>query len=166
VEVDATTTVIIRNNRFLVGLVFLLGVVGLVSALCTALVALVTLIPLRGFTLDRVASTLWGLVFAGFLWTAGWTSYRAFFQLVRNEARLDEEGVHFRLGPKKQPQQSFFPWNEVASVTYKRTGNTQRYAVSGRDGRVVAFTAFTFFRPKKLAHEIALRSGLALQRTL
>jgi hypothetical protein len=166
VDIDVATPVIVRNNRLLVASSLLLGVVGLLSALCTALVALVALFPLHGFSLDRGVSILWGLVFAGFLWTAGWTFYSAAFRMVRNEARLDPGGVHFRLGPKKRPEECAFPWNQIASVTYKRTGNTQRYQVLGRDGRVVEFTAFTFFRPKKLARAIAARCGQVLQRRI
>ena len=76
---------------------------------------------------------------------------------------FDNEGLRFRLGTEQQPQEEFFAWNQIAAVEYKRIVNIQSGSIVGTDNRLVQFSSYTFFRPKKLVNLIAARTGLPIR---
>jgi hypothetical protein len=91
-----------------------------------------------------------------FIWGQG--RQMAFYQVG-----FENDGLRFRLGTEESPQEQFFPWDGIAAVEYKRVVNVQCGSVVGKDDRVVEFSSYTFFRPKKLVKLIAARAGLPIR---
>jgi hypothetical protein len=96
-----------------------------------------------------------GAVMAG----AGLQTWWLGLSVTFYEARLDPGGVHFRLGAKERPDEKSFAWDQIASINHKRVANYQYFAIVGKDDRLVEYTPYTFFRPKKLSRFIAARAG-------
>ena len=90
------------------------------------------------------------------MWAQG--GRMAFYQVG-----FDNEGLRFRLGTEEHPEEKFFAWNQIAAVEYKRILNIQSGSVVGTDNRLVQFSSYTFFRPKKLVNLIAARTGLPVR---
>jgi hypothetical protein len=91
-----------------------------------------------------------------YMWTQG--GRIAFYQVG-----FENEGLRFRLGTEQYPQEQFFAWDQIAAVEYKRIVNIQSGSVVGIDNRLVQFSSYTFFRPKKLVNLIATRTGLPIR---
>ena len=152
-----------RHNPVLVGLVFLMGAVSLFLALCMGILVLVTLLPLRGFTFQRLTDVFW--------WAMGTLAFGAMAPglwqigagMAFSRVSQDGRGVAFRLGTRKQPVERFFPWDRVAAVWHRRKGNAQYYGVQSLDGTSVEFSSYAFLRPGKLARQIAAQAGKPLQ---
>jgi len=155
--------VLFSNSRILVGVVLLLSGAAFFLALCMAILVLTFLFPLAGFTFGRLVNAFcWGL--AAFVFgTLGLAMGRLGLRMAFYEVLLDARGAAFRLGTRRQPATTLFPWDQITAVRHKRLGNAQYYAVRGRDGSSVEFSSYTFFRPKKVARSIADRAGQAIQ---
>ena len=72
-------------------------------------------------------------------------------------------GVRFRLGDAKKPQETYFAWNEITGVYYKRGYNVQYGMLKRADGSKLDISSYTFFRVKKLMRMIAERAGQQMQ---
>jgi hypothetical protein len=72
--------------------------------------------------------------------------------------------VEFNLGTKKIPSNLFLPWDQIAAIKSQRVVNAQQYFVEGTDGSRAIFSSYTFFRPNKVASQIAARAGLTIQK--
>jgi hypothetical protein len=79
------------------------------------------------------------------------------------QVSFEPGGARFRLGDEKKPQVTYFAWNEITGVYFKRGYNMQ-YGMSKRaDGSKLDISSYTFFRVKKLMKMIAERSGQEMQ---
>lgn len=155
--IPVSETVTFRNSRFLVGVLMFSAFVCYAMAAGMFIEALTVFFPLHGYTFGRAASGIRWLLISALIASTGLKMWHTSFKMAHYEARLDIGGVHFRLGSKKDPKGTLFPWTDIAAVRHKRVANYQCYGVWGRDGSVVEFTSYTFFRPKKLARQIAAR---------
>jgi len=155
--------VTIRNSLCLIGAMLLFSVVSFMTAVTMVILALTELFPLSGYTVGRALGILSWLVGCSISASLGSSIWQASLNMAHSEARLDAQGVCFRLGTKKKPKEDYFHWKEIAAVRHRRGGNNQCYGVFSRDGRVVEFSGFAFFRPKKLARQIAAGCGQTIE---
>jgi hypothetical protein len=79
------------------------------------------------------------------------------------EARLDPDGLRFRLGSEKAPKVTVFRWDSIVLVNYKMPMNTAYASVEAGDGTKLQWSSYEFFRTKTLAQAIAARAGLELK---
>jgi hypothetical protein len=152
-----------RNNWFLIILVVIAGVLSFVFAFGTLVLTLTIIFPLHAYTWPRAASILeWGFgtMFSALL---GLNMLAQSFKMAHSKASLDERGVDFRLGTRNHSVEVFFAWDQIAAVKYKRMAGNNYYAVVGKDNRHIEFTAYNFFRPKKLASQIAACAGQTIE---
>jgi hypothetical protein len=160
---ESQQPIIFRNSRFFTGMVKFSGLVTLLMAAVFFFAGLLRVLHTPESPLHKSAGLLGVLIAAAF--TAGLAIYMwaqggrmAFYQVG-----FDNEGLRFRLGTEQQPQEEFFAWNQIAAVEYKRIVNIQSGSVVGTDNRLVQFSSYTFFRPKKLVNLIAARTGLPVR---
>jgi hypothetical protein len=150
---------IFRNNRFWLAIVMISAFVAAAFALGSFVGGLVAIVPLRGFNFHRLMTVIslivTGAVMAGMGLQMWWLSQSMAFY----EARLDPGGVHFRLGSKDRPDEKSFAWDQITSINHKRVASYQYFSIVGTDDRLVEYTSYTFFRPKKLSRLIAARAG-------
>lgn len=157
-----TTLVTFRNSRFLIAVTISAAIVGLCMAVGMLLVALTQVVPWRGHAWgDSLSAISWFFAafcsasVALFVWRIGLT-------MCHNEAQLNSEGVGFRQDGMNFQQRQFVEWDKIAAIRHTRSGNCQRYAVLSKDGSATEFTSYTFFRPRRLAKEIAHHCGQAI----
>jgi hypothetical protein len=164
-EIHRAKAVVMRNNKFFIGLTLLASVFALFLAACFAIMVFVELFPEGGFNtghaIDAVRWAFGALVF-GLMCPAMWKMAMGMFH---SRVKMDSRGVDFTLGTKKTPQELFLPWDKVAAIQQKRVGMAQQFTVQGTDGSYARYTSYTFFRPKKVARLIAQRTGLVIQKT-
>jgi hypothetical protein len=162
-EFAVTEPIIFRNNRFMVGMFFVVSILCFVMSPCFLIVALTELFPLQGFTTDRAISIVIWLVLAVVFLSRGAWAWRVGRNMAHNQVRLDIQGVHFLLEAKKDAPEQSLAWDQIERIGHKRLANNQYYAVFGKDGRVFGFTALSFIRPKKLARQIAAGCGKTIE---
>jgi hypothetical protein len=157
------THTIFRNSRFFTGMVKFSGVVTLLLAAIFFFAGVIKVLHTPESTLHKTAGFLGVMIAAAF--TVGLAVYMwgqggrmAFYQVV-----FENDGLRFRLGTEKNPQEQFFGWDKIAAVEYKRIVNIQSGSVVGKDNSLVEFSSYTFFRPKKLVKLIAARAGLPIR---
>ena len=123
-----------------------------------ALGAIGAIIPFRFTLLFRFGYLmLMALAVAkGAMWT--WRASRTF---RRNEACFAPDALRVHLFPEGAGSGEFcLRWEDVCAVTDRGDG----FTVSGTDGRSLSFTGYEFFRPARLAREIASRAGKSISR--
>ena len=164
IEAERAQWVVVRNSRFLLGVVFAASLAAAFMAACFALIALSVLVPVHGMSFSRLANaSSWA--FAGlctflscpWLWKMGKI-------MAHNEARLDSRGVDFLFGSSKAPRELFLAWDQIDSIRNRRSGNSQVFTVTARDGSEAMFSSYSFFRPRKLARLIAARAGRTIEK--
>lgn len=155
--------IVFRNNMGFVVLVFLAWLVVAILALCLLIAAIVNIFPLKGYDADRLeillallSLSLTAATGAGGLWSLG-------RRMAHAQAHLDGRGVDFLLGTKKNPQQDFFAWSDVAAIQHSPSWK-HSYTVRAKDNRSMQFNMFNFFRPSAVAHQIAAHAGQSIQR--
>ncbi len=160
---DLTQATLFRNNRFLIGLVKFSGIVALVLGAGFFFAGLVTVLHTPESAVHKIVGVLGVSIGAAFtlglsmyMWNQG--GRMAFYQAV-----FENDGLRFRLGTEKSPQEVFFAWEQIAAVEYKRVVNVQYGSVVGKDNRLVEFSSYTFFRPKKLVNLIVARAGQSIR---
>ncbi len=160
---DPPPPTIFRNSRFSTGLVKFSGVVTLILAAIFFVAGLLKVVHTPESLLHKSVGFLGVLIAAAFttglaiyMWTQGGSM--AFYQVG-----FENEGLRFRLGTEQHPLEEFFAWDQIAAVEYKRIVNIQSGSVVGTDNRLVQFSSYTFFRPKKLVNLIAARTGLPIR---
>jgi len=157
------TPVVVRNSRFLLGFTMICSILFGVIAVCMALMV-VSIFSTGGASGggNLFSALRWGVAALAFGYACPrfWKLSRA---MANHKAMMDARGVMFNLGTKKQPADLFLAWDQIAAISHKRVGNAQQYWVIGRDGSEARFTSYTFYRPKKVAHLIAERTGLPIQ---
>lgn len=79
-----------------------------------------------------------------------------------DQARIEPDGVRFRLGTPKKPFAARFAWNQISAVTHQLRPDNHYIFISGKDGSQVNYTAYDIFRYKKLARLIAARANVTL----
>jgi hypothetical protein len=163
IAISRAQPVVLRNNRFLIGVTMMGGIFAAIMAVAMVLGMFSKLFPLSALTAARGWSALrWALSalamgsMCPWLWNLGRS-------MAGYDVRLDGRGVEFNLGTKKAPANLFIAWDQVAAIKHKRVGNVQQYWVHGADGSEARFSSYTFFRPKKVARLIAARAGLTIQ---
>ena len=161
---DSTQALVFRNHRFLIGMVKFSGIVALILGAGFFFAGLVKVFHTPGTAVHKLAGVLGVSIGAAFtvglsvyMWNQG--GRMAFYQAVS----FEKEGLRFRLGTEQNPQEEFFAWEQIAAVEYKRVVNTQYGSVVGKDNRLVEFSSYTFFRPKKLVKLIAARAGQSIR---
>ena len=155
---------IFRNSRILVGFVMLIGVVTLLAAPCLLLVALTEIFTNGRFGFNSLLSTVSWLVFAIFAFLLGWRLCRLSLAMSHNAVLFDGRGMRFLLKGQKGGQGEVVGWHEVKDIYRQRTGNDVLHTIRTTDGRLIAFSSFTFFRAKALAKRISAISGQPIQR--
>lgn len=160
---DSTNPEIFWNNRFLIGMVKFSGIVALVLGAGFFFAGLVKVLHTPESALHKVGGI--AAVFIAAAVTVGLSMYMwnqggrmGFYQ-----AAFENEGLRFRLGTEKNPQEMFFAWDQIAAVEYKRVVNIQYGSVVGKNDSLVQFSSYTFFRPKKLVNLIAARAGQSIR---
>lgn len=163
-EATGEPPTLIRNSRILVAFSFLGSAAAFCISLSMAYLSCSSLFPLHSMSLDTVATAgLWAIgawimaVAYVFLWRQG--------RVMSNcSALLDKFGVHFRLDGTKDSREVFLPWNEIEEVRHKRNPKAEKFTILAADTRIVTFTSYSFYRPRKVARTIAARAGLRVQR--
>jgi hypothetical protein len=155
--------IVFRNNWIFVAFVFVAWLVFAILALCLLIAAIVNIFPLKGYDSDRLeillallSLSLTSATGSAGLWSLGRTMAYA-------QAHLDSRGVDFLLGTKKNPQQDFFAWDQIATIQ-RDTGWKHSYTVRAKDNRSMQFNMFNFFRPAAVAHQIAAHAGQSIQQ--
>jgi hypothetical protein len=92
----------------------------------------------------------------------GWALLKHARYVGHFRAKLDARGVEFRLGSRKNPDNAFFAWDQIATVNERRSQAYHYYSVVAKNEASVEFTSLIFLRPGKLAHEIARRANLPI----
>ncbi len=154
---------IFRNSRFFTGMVKFSGVVTLLLAAIFFFAGVMKVSHTPESTLHKTVGLLGVMIAAVFtvglaLYMWGQGGRMAFYQVG-----FGNDGLRFRLGTEKNPHEQFFAWDDIAAVEYKRIINIQSGSVVGKDNRLVEFSSYTFFRPKKLVKLIAGRAGLPIR---
>jgi hypothetical protein len=162
-EIAGAEPVTFRNNRIVVGILFVLGLIAFPVSLGMLIGAIAQIFPLHGFTSNRVYSIVILLALAVAFLNRGLWMWRVTRNMAHYQVRLDGQGAHFRLDANKNAPEQSLAWDQIAAVRHKRLGNNQYYAVVGKDARVFEYTALTFMRPKKLARLIAERCGKTIE---
>ena len=145
----------IRNSRIGLIVLRLLGVLGWFFAVCLVILAFSGLLPLTPASVFGTIQWLAGAFISAACGIQTWTYARI---MGPYEVRLSPDGVRFLLG-----KELYLPWSEVIRVTHHREQRSHIYTVSGRGGQVVRFSALTFFRPKRVACEIAAHAGRSVE---
>jgi cytochrome c biogenesis protein CcdA len=152
-----------RANWFFIFLLAIFGAVLLATAIGMLVLTITVAFPAHGYTLTRAINVLeWAF---GTFATAfsGWAMWIQARQMSHYVAVLDARGVDFRFGSKKNKRDIFFTWDQIAAAQHKRSPAGKSYCIVGTDKRAVEFTIFTFFNPKRLAHQIAVHSNRPIQ---
>ena len=159
-----TKPIIFRNSRFFIAWLLLFGVAGIAIALGMTVLGLQEIVAPRDhlLLLKAMNEIPWGrgTFYAAWLGVGMW---RAGLQMRHYEARLDERGVGFRLGSRKEPCLQFSRGTRLLPSSTRCMPTDQYYAVIGKDRRVADFTIYTFFRAKKLVRQIAAHAGQPIQ---
>jgi hypothetical protein len=157
-------TIVLHNSRLVCWLTMGMGVCSAFIGVCMMLMIFSLLTPISAISFMRVlAAAQWALggllmcLMCPALWKWG-------LQMMRKKVKLDERGVDFSLGTKKEPIELFMEWAQVASVKQKRVGNARQFTITGADGSYAQFNSYTFFRPRHVAKMIAERAGLVVQK--
>ena len=161
IEMHRATPVVLTNSRLLIAVLFLTSLLSGFFAACMAIMVFSVLSSgLGGGNLYNAFWWGFGALSFGYSCPWLWMLSRA---MLHYKVTLDGRGAMFNLGTKKKPSDLFLAWDQIAAVRHKRVGNSQQYYVLGRDGSQAQFGSYTFFRPKKVAHLISERTGLAIQ---
>lgn len=163
-EIHRAKAVVMRNNKFFIGLTLLGSLFALFLAAGFTIMVFVELFPESGFNAGHAINAVqwaFGALVFGLMCPATW---KMAMGMLHYNVKMDSQGVDFNLGTKKTPQEVFLPWDKVAAIQQKRVGMHQQFTVQGTDGSYVTFTSYTFFRPKKVARLIAQRTGLVIQK--
>jgi hypothetical protein len=162
-QMNRERNVTFRNNWLLIALMLSVALVSLISSVGFAILALGQIFPWHGISLAQIFGFLsWS--FSGWVsWVLGVAIWRLTIAMSHNQVRFDNEGAHFCFGPKKKTPEVYLAWSQIAAVRHQSVGNNQYYGVVPKDGEIMQFTFFTFFRAKKLAREIAARSGHSIE---
>lgn len=152
-----------RNNWLLTGLMLLIAIVALISSPGFGLLAIAMIFPWHGLSFYRIFGALsWAISAWGF-WLLGTAIWRLTIAMSHNIARFDDQGIHFRLGPKKKTPEVYLAWGQIAAIRRQTVGSNLYYAVVAKDGQIIQFTIYTFFRAGSLARKIATRSGHSIE---
>lgn len=162
-ENQATKTVVFRNDWFLVAFYLIVGLLAILFSIGMFAFTLTLIFPLHGYSWARGISVCESSIGTVLTFLFGFSFWLQGIRLAHYQARLDDRGVDFRMGSKKYPHETFFAWDQIAAVNHWRVAGSNCYAVVGKDKRVFEFTAFIFWRPKKLANRIAAHIGLPIE---
>jgi hypothetical protein len=141
----------------------LVAIVGLTCSLGFGLLAIGQIFPWQGFSFFRIFGALSWAVSAWAFWLLGAAVWRLTIAMSHNVARFDDQGVHFRLGPKKKTPEVYLAWGQIAAIRRQTVGSNRYFGVVAKDGQIIQFTMYTFFRAGTLAREIATRSGHSVE---
>jgi len=155
---------VLRNSVIVCWITVLAGALAFFLGICAAILCVVSLFPLNHLLHGGLKDACWW-GFSALVFVAGggrgWSAGRS---MREYQVALDESGVNFNLGTRKEPSDLFLPWDQVSAIKRKRTGNVQQFWVEGKDGSEARFSSYTFFRPMKVARKIAERAGLTIQK--
>jgi hypothetical protein len=155
-------TVVLHNSRLVCILTMAMGVICAFLGVCMMLMIVSLLTPLSAIGFMRVlAAAQWGL--GGVVFVMGCPAlWKWGLRMLHKRVKMDERGVDFVLGTKKEPIELFMPWENIASITQKRVDNGQQFTVTGADGSFAQFSSTSFFRPMRVARMIAERAGVGI----
>jgi hypothetical protein len=160
--VEPEKPVVVHNSRIVLVCIVLFAIIAVLLAICMVLEVVYLLFLQHGQIFFRVLAGLqWGLggVAIASIGVASWRLARA---AGFHQVRLENDGVHFRLGTKRKPCEAFFAWDQIAAVSFQSGPNNQYVFVSGKDGSQVNYSAYDIFGYKKLARQISARTGVPL----
>lgn len=155
----SSTCTVFANNRFLVGIVKFAALAAWIMAALFLIPGITKVFHTQESALRHIIGLLGVLITTAILIGLGRYMWELGVNTAFYQAGFENEGLRFRLGTPKNPQEKFFAWDQIAAVEYKRVINTQFGSVVGKDDSTVQFSSYTFFRPKKLVKLIAARSG-------
>jgi hypothetical protein len=164
IESNRTKPVVLRNSRFLVGVTMSGSVFAAILSVCMVLMVISVVFLNSDPNAGKWGSAFrWGIaaVVMGYMCLRLWSLGLA---MAGYRVILDSRGVNFNLGTRKKPSDLFLAWDQITAIKHKRIVNVQQYIVQGKDGSEARFSSYTFFRPKKVARQIADRTGLAIQK--
>jgi hypothetical protein len=154
---------VFRNSRAFTALVKFIGVAMLACALLFPFVAAWKMIHTAESAGQRTKEGV--IILAG----CGLVALCGLFLVAQGdcmnfyEARLDPDGLRFRLGSEKAPKVTMFRWDSIVLVNYKMPMNTAYASVVAGDGTKLQWSSYEFFRTKTLAQAIATRAGMELK---
>lgn len=163
IESNRAVPMVLHNSRFLIGVTMICSIIVAFFAVCMLLMVF-SVLSSGGLSGGNLYNAFWwgfGALAFGYGCPWLWTLSRA---MAAYRVTLDSRGVNFNLGTKKKPSDLFLAWDQIAAIKRKRVGNAQQYYVQGKNGSEARFSSYTFFRPKKVARMIALRTGLPIQK--
>jgi hypothetical protein len=164
IAAERARPMVMHNSRIVCWGMMGTAVCSLFIGVCMVLMMFSLLFPVSAITFMRVlAAAQWGLGGVMMCYMCPWL-WKWSQGMLHKKVKLDERGVDFQLGTKKNPQELFMPWDIVASVQQKRVGTAQQFTIMGTDGSVAQFSSYTFFRPKRIAKLIAERVGQTIQK--
>jgi len=147
-------TMVIRNNRPVVGVLFASALLCLLATPVAILVAITFLFPHAKLSFEKMYEVVsWGCG-AYLFGNLGVFLYRQASSMLRNHVRLTETGVCFGIVSGKSASEEFFAWEDIRAVTCRRIAHVCVCTVQGSKGRVVSFDSYTFLRPKHIAEMI------------
>jgi hypothetical protein len=151
-----------HNSRMVVFGIAIFGLCTILIAIGMALESFSECFLRHGHVFFNILGGLqWGLgsISIAAIGIAFWRfALRSGFQQVR----LETAGVHFRLGTRNKPLESFFAWDQISAIIHQQRPDNQYIFISDKGGRQVSYTAYDIFRYKKLARLIAARANLQL----
>jgi hypothetical protein len=154
---------VFRNDLFLVAFYLIVGVLAMLFAWGMFILTITLIFPLHGYSMGRGVSVFESSIGTVLTFLFGFSFWVQGVRLAHYKARLDDRGVDFHMGSKTFPHETFFAWDQIAAVKHWRVAGSNCYAVVGKDKRVFEFTAYVFWRPKKLASRIAAHIGLPIE---
>lgn len=147
-------TILIRNNRLVVGLLFASATLCLLATPCAIAVALMFLFRHARLSFGRMYEVVAWACGAYLFGNLGLFLYRQASNMMHNHVRLNETGVTFGIVSGKLASEEFFAWEDIRAVTCKRVAHVCACTVQGSRGRVFSFDSYAFLRPKRIAQII------------
>jgi hypothetical protein len=144
-----------RNNVLLVLLIFLFALAAEFLAVCMVFETIDLIAVQHGAPFMRwLAGLQWfgGAFGFAYMGIALWGVARvAKFVYVK----FDANGMHWRLGHPKHPEEISMAWDQVAEIRKQIVGGTCLIDVIGKDGSWACYSPYHFFRYMKLARLIS-----------
>lgn len=154
---------VLRNSRILCWTTLVCSIAVAIMGVCMLLMVFSLLFLQGSINFGNViAASQWGLGALSMLLMCRWV-WNMGRAMAEYRIKLESRGITFNLGTKKRPSDLFLPWDQITAIKRQRIGNTQQFSVEARDGSEARFSAYTFFRPRTVALQIAERAGLGIQ---
>ncbi|HEY0701189.1 MAG TPA: hypothetical protein VGD60_00335 [Candidatus Acidoferrales bacterium] len=144
-----------HNNRFVIFCLFAFAAIVEAMAICMALMAIYEVFVSKGSPFMRGLSAIqWaggGYCFV----LMGWAVWRVARRADVVHVKFDANGVDFRLGSPKAPEEVSMAWDQVTAISKQTVGNNWLITITAKDGSWASYSPYNFFRYMKLARLIS-----------